>query len=90
MSKYDICAATVLEMENAVTNPHNVARNMVIEVDSPIGKVQQIGVAAKLSDTPGKPTKSSPTLGQDTDTVLAGLGLDAAKIAALKEKGAVG
>ncbi|MFN0145485.1 MAG: CaiB/BaiF CoA transferase family protein [Dehalococcoidia bacterium] len=90
MSQYDICAAPVLEMENVVTNPHNLARNMVVEVDSPIGKVKQIGVGPKLSDTPGKPTVSAPVIGQDTDAILAGLGVDAGKIAALKERGAVG
>ncbi|MCA9832257.1 MAG: CaiB/BaiF CoA-transferase family protein [Dehalococcoidia bacterium] len=90
MSKYDICAATVLEMENVVTNPHNVARNMVIELDSPVGKVQQIGVAAKLSDTPGKPKSTGPMIGQHTDEILSGMGLSAEKIAALKASGAVG
>lgn len=90
MSQHDICAATVLEMENVVTNEHNLARNMVIEVDSPIGPVKQIGVGPKLSDTPGKPRYSAPILGQHTDKILAGLGFDAAKIAALREAGTVG
>lgn len=90
MSKYDICAAPVLEMENVVTNPHNLARGMVVEVDSPVGKVKQIGVGPKLSDTPGKVRSTAPTIGQHTDEVLAGLGLEAAKIAALREAGTVG
>jgi crotonobetainyl-CoA:carnitine CoA-transferase CaiB-like acyl-CoA transferase len=77
-------------MENVVTNEHNVARNMVIEVDSPIGKVKQIGVGPKLSDTPGKPKFSAPLIGQHTDEVLAGLGLDAEKIEGLKAAGVVG
>ena len=90
MSQFDICAAPVLEMENVVTNEHNVARNMVIEVDSPIGKVKQIGVGPKLSDTPGQPKFSAPLIGQHTDEVLAGLGCDAEKIAGLKAAGVVG
>ena len=90
MSQYDICATPVLEMENVVTNEHNLARGMVIEVDSPIGKVKQIGVGPKLSDTPGMPKFSSPLIGQHTDEVLKGLGFDAAKIASLKEAGTVG
>ena len=89
-SEHDICAAPVLEMENVVTNEHNLARGMVVEVDSPIGKVKQIGVGAKLSDTPGKPTFSAPLIGQHTDEVLGALGLSADKIAALKASGAVG
>ena len=90
MSQYDICAATVLEMENVVTNEHNIARNMIVEVDSPIGPVKQIGVGPKLSDTPGKPRYSAPLIGQHTDEILAGLGYDSAKIAALRESGTVG
>jgi len=90
MSQYDICATPVLEMENVVTNEHNLARGMVIEVDSPIGKVKQIGVGPKLSDTPGMPKFSSPLIGQHTDEVLKDLGFDAAKIASLKEAGTVG
>ncbi len=90
MSKYDICAATVLEMDAAATNPHNVARNMVIELDSPVGKVKQVGVAAKLSDTPGQPKGTGPTIGQHTDEVLGKLGLSAERIAELKASGAIG
>jgi crotonobetainyl-CoA:carnitine CoA-transferase CaiB-like acyl-CoA transferase len=90
MSQYDICAATVLEMEQVVTNPHNVARGMVVEVDSPLGPVKQIGVAAKLSDTPGRPVHTAPTVGQHTDEVLRGLGLSDARIAELRARGAVG
>ena len=90
MSQYDICATPVLEMENVVTNEHNLARGMVVELDSPVGKVKQIGVGPKLSDTPGKPRTTAPILGQHTDDVLKGLGYDAAKIAALREQGAVG
>ena len=63
---------------------------MVVELDSPIGKVKQIGVGPKLSDTPGIPTTTAPILGQHTDDVLKALGRDDAQIAALRESGAVG
>ncbi len=90
MSERDICAAVVLEQENVVTNAHNLARGMVVEVDTAIGKVKQIGVGPKLSDTPGKPTKGAPTLGQHTDEVLRTLGLSDTRIAELRTSGAVG
>jgi crotonobetainyl-CoA:carnitine CoA-transferase CaiB-like acyl-CoA transferase len=90
MSRHDICAAPVLEMDRVVTDPHNLARGMVVEVDSPIGKVKQIGPGVKLSDTPGKPRGTSPLIGQQTDEVLRSLGYDEGKIASLRERGAVG
>ncbi len=90
MSQFDICAAPVLEMENVVTNEHNLARGMVVEVNSPIGPVKQIGVGPKLSDTPGRPRFTAPILGQHTDEILKDLGLDDARIAALREAGTVG
>ncbi len=89
LSERDICATPVLEMERVVSDPHNLARGMVVEVDSPIGKVKQIGIGAKLSDTPGQVRGTSPILGQHTDAVLTTLGYDATKIAALRERGAV-
>jgi crotonobetainyl-CoA:carnitine CoA-transferase CaiB-like acyl-CoA transferase len=90
MSEHDICAAPVLEMENVVRNPHNLARQMVVEVDSPIGKVRQVGIGPKLSDTPGKVRATAPLIGQHTDEILGGLGYEAGKIASLRERGAVG
>ncbi|HXU23137.1 MAG TPA: CaiB/BaiF CoA-transferase family protein [Tepidiformaceae bacterium] len=90
MSQHDICAAPVRSMDEAAVDPHNVARQMVIEVDSPIGKVKQAGIAAKLSDTPGKVRGTSPIIGQHTDEVLKALGYDDAKVAKLREQGAVG
>lgn len=90
MSQRDICATPVLEMDRVVSDPHNLARDMVVEVDSPIGKVKQIGVGAKLSDTPGQVRTTAPLIGQHTDEVLKGLGFDDAKIAELRSSGAVG
>ena len=90
MSQHDICATPVMEMDRAATDPHNTARGMVIEVDSPVGKVKQIGVGAKLSDTPGKVRSTSPLIGQHTGEVLAGLGIDEATIADLKSRGVTG
>ena len=90
MSQHDICAAPVLEQENVVTDPHNVARGMVVTVDSPVGPVQQIGVGPKLSETPGAVRGTAPLTGQHTDEVLRGLGYDEERIAALRAEGAVG
>ncbi len=77
-------------MGEVVENPHVLARGMVIEVDSPIGRVRQIGIAPKLSDTPGHVRSSAPTPGQHTDQILQELGYDRTEIARLRERGAIG
>ncbi|MBI5285111.1 MAG: CoA transferase [Chloroflexi bacterium] len=90
LKQTDICAAPVYSLEEALRDPHNLARDMVIEVDHPkLGKVKHIGIGTKLSDTPGSVRSTAPLAGQHTDAVLASIGLDAAAIAALKERGVV-
>jgi len=86
MSQHDICAAPVLEMDRVVQNPHNLARNMVVEVDSPVGPVKQIGVAPKLSKTPGHVRHAGPVLGQHTEAILTELGYAPERIAELRER----
>ncbi len=90
MSQHDICASPVLEQENIVTDPHNLARDMIITVDTPAGPVRQVGVAPKLSETPGAVRGVAPRNGEHTDEILASLGYDAERIAALRADGAVG
>jgi formyl-CoA transferase len=47
------------------------------------------GFVPKLSLTPGGHRRNAPDLGQDTDTVLAEIGLTAEQIAALRARGIV-
>jgi crotonobetainyl-CoA:carnitine CoA-transferase CaiB-like acyl-CoA transferase len=47
------------------------------------------GIAPKLSETPGAVRWPGPTLGQHTDEVLTGLGLQPGNIAQLRRRGAV-
>ena len=91
LSETDICAGPVYSLAEALDDPHNRARNMVVEVDHPkLGKVAQLGVGTKLSETPGAFRSFSPTPGQHTDEVLSSLGYDAQAMAELREKGVVG
>jgi len=89
LQQTDICAAPVYSLDEALADPHNLARDMVVDVETPDGAVKQVGVGTKLSDTPGAVRSPQPAPGQHTDDVLASLGLDAEKIAALRESGAV-
>ena len=90
LKQTDICAAPVYALDEALNDPHNRSRDMVIEVDSPTaGRVKQVGIGPKLSETPGAVRSTAPTPGQHTDGVLASIGYDAARIAALRAGGAV-
>jgi crotonobetainyl-CoA:carnitine CoA-transferase CaiB-like acyl-CoA transferase len=90
MKQTDICVAPVYALDEALNDPQNLARGMVIEVDHPeLGKVKQVGIGPKFSETPGAVRSTAPRPGQHTDEVLTALGYPAEKIAALREKGAV-
>ena len=92
LNETDVCAAPVLTPAEAAADPHNIARDMILQAPAPDGSggtMPQIGIAAKLGATPGRVRSPAPSPGRDTDAVLRGLGLDAAAIAALRESGAV-
>jgi crotonobetainyl-CoA:carnitine CoA-transferase CaiB-like acyl-CoA transferase len=91
LSKVDICAAPVLRLDEALRDPHNLARGMVVEVPHPrLGAIKQVGIAPKFSETPGQARSTAPLPGQHTDDVLRALGYDDERIAALRGAGAVG
>lgn len=76
--------APVYSVAEALADPHNRARGMVCEVPAPGGDpVTHIGSPIHLSDTPAVPPAAGRPAGADTGAVLAGLGYDDARIAAL-------
>ena len=90
LQETDICVAPVYGLDEALSDPHNLARGMVVEVEHPeLGRVRQVGVATKLSETPGSVRTPAPVPGQHTDEVLASLDCDAEAIRALRGRGAV-
>lgn len=91
-AEHDCCLEPVLELDEALDAELTRAREMVVALAQPgaTAPVRQLGLPIKLSRTPGAPTRApAPTLGGDTDAVLAEAGFDADEIAALKACGAV-
>ena len=87
----DLCVAPVDDLDEALADPHNVARNMVVEVDDPrLGTLRQVGIGPKLSDTPGEVRSVTPAPGAHTDDVLGAIGYGGEEIAALREHQVVG
>jgi alpha-methylacyl-CoA racemase len=85
MEMTDVCFAPVLSLGEAPKHPHNVERGTFIEVGGAIQPAPAPRYSATVNDTP----RAAPVVGADSDAVLAGLGYDAAKIAALRDGGAV-
>jgi formyl-CoA transferase len=83
-------AGRIYTVADIAADPHYQARGMLDEVALPDGsRVAVPGIVPKLSATPGRHHRVAPTLGQDSDAVLRGLGLDDAQIADLRARGIV-
>ena len=67
-------------------DPHVQARAMMVEVEHPtVGRIKNIGIPVKLSETPGAIRRPAPTLGQHTDEILAEFGFSPEEIAQLRQ-----
>jgi crotonobetainyl-CoA:carnitine CoA-transferase CaiB-like acyl-CoA transferase len=86
----DVPAGRIYSVADIVDDPHYAAREMILPTELPGDvTVKMPGITPKLSETPGEVRWSGPTLGQHTDEVLTGLGLQAGDIAQLRRSGAV-
>ena len=64
---------------------------MVVELEHPTeGKIKQVGIAIKLSDTPGEVRTFPPLRGEHTEEILIGLGYDEQGISELRQGGTIG
>jgi formyl-CoA transferase/CoA:oxalate CoA-transferase len=77
-------------VDQALRDPQVLARDMVSELVHPTaGPMKVVGCPVRLTRTPPSVRTAPPILGQDTDEVLAGLGLNADRIRSLRLSGAV-
>ncbi|WP_343498661.1 CoA transferase [Achromobacter denitrificans] len=75
-----IPAGKIYDVADIAEDPHYQARGMILDGALPDGTpVKLPGIVPKLSDTPGEVRSAAPALGQDTDEVLAGLGIGEAQ-----------
>jgi len=75
LGELHIPASPLRTTDELFTNEHLNAVGFFEEVDGPQGKVRFPGVPTWFSQTPGKVAGPCPSLGEDTDAVLAELGL---------------
>jgi len=88
------CGAVIgpmYDMRQLFNDPHYQFRESFVSVeDGELGSVRMPNVAAKFSRTPGKVLHAGPPKGAHNEEIFGGmLGLSAARIADLKEKGVI-
>ena len=79
----------VMDMSDQIQDPHFEGREMLVEVDQPGSERPALlaGIAAKMTDTPGRIVHRAPYLGENTVEVLHELGLDEVEIDKWLEQG---
>ena len=85
----DISVGKVYSLDEALADPHVVHRGMVVEVeapDLPEGKVSQVGIPIRLSDTPGRVRHVGSVTGQHTGEILSAFGYTREQVEDLQQR----
>ncbi len=87
LGEASVPAGRVYTAKDIVEDPHYRARDMILTQQTRDGhEIEVPGIVPKLMGTPGQVRSSAPKLGDDTDAVLAELGMSAEAIAQLRHK----
>jgi crotonobetainyl-CoA:carnitine CoA-transferase CaiB-like acyl-CoA transferase len=91
LRQHDICVGPIYSLDEVFEDPHVQARQMVVEIDHPeYGKVKQVGVGPKFSDTPGSVRSTAPKRGAHTVDLLREAGYSDTEIERMRLAGAAG
>ena len=84
----NVTVGPVCDAADLAHDPYVIGRESVIAVpDAEMGTLPMHNVVGRLSGTPGSIRTPAPTLGQHTDEILSGIGLDAESVASLRAAG---
>lgn len=88
--KAEAAVAPIYDASNIVEDPQYKALNSIVDLpDEDLGHVKMQNVMFRLSETPGEIRWTGRRLGQDNDAVFGEIGIDAGRLAELKQQGIV-
>jgi formyl-CoA transferase len=90
LERAEVPSGRIYSIADIAADLHYQARGMIERHRLGGEELLLPGMVPKLSETPGATRWIGPRLGEHTDQVLAGLGYDAQRIAALRARGVVG
>ena len=85
LKKAQLPYGEVRGIAEVLAHPQAIARRLIREVESPVGRVPVIGSPLRLSDSPARYDRI-PDLGADTEAILHEAGYDSAAIDKLREE----
>ena len=86
----DIEIGKVYSIAELMNDPQIRHRQMIIEIEHPTeGMIKQTGIPIKLSATPGKIRRPSPSLGENTEEIMVELGYNQSDVNQLRQEGVV-
>jgi len=72
---HDLLISPIYDLEDLENDPHLQERQMIVTQNHPrAGSFKTIGIPIKFSGTPAAPAWPAPTMGQDTESILASIG----------------
>ena len=90
LNKASVPAGPINTIPEVFAEPQVQARGLVGHLDDPVlGAVPQVFGPIRMTNAAFRPDRAPPTLGADTDRILAGLGLSAEAISDLRNTGVV-
>jgi formyl-CoA transferase/CoA:oxalate CoA-transferase len=86
----DTCVSPVYTLEEVFSDPQIIHRQMIVEANDPeLGKIKQVGIVPKLSETPGSIRTLPPKHGEHSDELLRNLGYTAEQVEEFRKAGVV-
>ena len=86
----DTCVTAVQSLDEVFADPQVRSRQMLVETTHPkAGRVRQIGVPIKFSETPGEIRMPAPEIGAHTEEILGELGFAQEEIDRLRKMGVI-